>query len=109
MEFQTHSNKKIRALSAALVLIVAAGAMMTTFTAVSYAGTCSRLTGFPGLLQSAGLVAVGPCASQPKGAVCQSNATCITPNRRQGKCKNIAPSGPPNCACVESTISSGLR
>lgn len=98
-----------RAFLASLVLIVATGTMVTAFTAVSYAGTCSMLTGFPGLLQRAGFVAAGPCATKVGGATCQSGATCTTSNRKPGKCKNIAPRGPANCSCVETTVSTGLR
>ncbi len=94
---------------ASLVLIVATGTMVTAFTAVSYAGTCSMLTGFPGLLQRAGFVAAGPCATKVGGATCQSGSTCTTSNRKPGKCKNIAPRGPANCSCVETTVSTGLR
>ena len=95
--------------SALFVLVVAADAMITAFTAVGYAGTCDRLSGFPGLLQKAGLVAPGPCATKNKGSVCQSGSACTTSSRKPGKCQNIAVSGPANCACVETTISSGLQ
>jgi hypothetical protein len=83
--------------------------MATAFTAVSYAGTCSVLTGFPGLLQRAGFVAPGPCATKSGGPNCQSGTACTSADRKPGKCKNIAASGPANCACVESAVSSGLR
>jgi hypothetical protein len=96
-----------RALLASAVLLVAAGAMVTGFTAVTYAATCSQLTGFPGLLQRAGFVAAGPCTKEKSGA-CSSDA-CTATNRKPGKCKNIAVRGPVNCACVESTVSSGLQ
>jgi hypothetical protein len=97
-----------QALLASLVLFVAA-ATATAFTAASYAGTCSALTGFPRILQRAGLLAEGPCATKPFGAPCQSGATCTTASRKPGKCKNIAVSGPPNCACVEVSVSRGLK
>jgi hypothetical protein len=95
-------------LSSGLLLIVAAGAMATASTAVSYAGTCAALTGFPGLLQRVGLVAAGPCASKAGGSTCTS-AECTTSDRKPGKCRNIAASGPANCACVATAVSSGLR
>ncbi len=98
-----------RALLSSLLSIAAAGAMAAVFTAVSYAGTCSKLTGFPGFLQRAGMVSAGPCTTKIGGTTCQSAATCLTAGRKPGKCKNIAASGPANCACVESTVGSGLR
>jgi hypothetical protein len=103
-----YSPEMIKALSASMVLIVAAIAMVTAFTAVTYAQTCSTLTGFPGFLQNVGLVAAGPCAAKGKGNVC-SSAACTTSAKRPGKCRNIAPTGPANCACVESTVSSGAQ
>lgn len=109
MPARHYSTEMKRALWACLVPAVAAGAMAIAFTAVSYAGTCSQLTGFPGFLQWAGFVPAGPCATKREGAVCQAGATCVTASRRPGKCKNIAASGPANCACVESAVSSGLR
>lgn len=97
-----------RAISGLLVLTVAAALTATGFTAASYAGACGQLTGFAGFLQRAGLVAPGPCDTKPKGTVCQSGA-CTTSDRKPGKCRNIAVSGPANCACVASTVSPGLR
>jgi hypothetical protein len=100
---------KSEALFTSLILIVAVCFTSTVFTAISYGGTCSQLTGFPGLLQRAGFVAEGPCATKRGGAVCQNGADCTTSNRKRGKCKNIAARGPANCACVEITVSRGLR
>ena len=100
---------KSTALFASLILVVAVCFTSTVFTAISYGGTCSQLTGFPGLLQWAGFVAEGPCATKPGGAVCQSGADCTAANRKPGKCKNIAARGPANCACVETTVSRGLQ
>jgi hypothetical protein len=97
------------ALFAFLILIVAVCVTSTVFSAISYGGTCAQLTGFPGLLQRVGFVSNGPCATKPGGAVCQNGASCTTANRKPGKCKNIAASGPANCACVESTVSGGLK
>jgi len=94
---------------ASLWLAVAAGAMATALTAVSYARTCSPLTGFPGFLRRAGLVPDGPCATKKGGAPCQSGATCTTSSRKPGKCRNIAAFGPPNCECVEVKVSPGLK
>ncbi len=89
-------------------LVIALGASITFFTAVSYAGTCATLSGFPGVLQKAGMVVAGPCDSKGKGQVC-SSAACTTADRKPGKCQNIAVSGPANCVCVERTVSKTLR
>jgi len=91
-----------------VILVIVAFAMFTIFTIVSYGGTCSKLPGFPGLLQEAGMVAAGPCASTNKGQVC-SSAACTTADRKPGKCQNIAATGPANCVCVERTVSKTLR
>ena len=109
MPARHYSTEMKRALWACLVPAVAAGAKAIAFTAVSYAGTCSQLTGFPGLLQRAGFVPAGPCTTKSGGAVCQAGAGCVTASRKPGKCKNIAARGPANCSCVESTVSSGLQ
>jgi hypothetical protein len=96
------------ALRLPLLLVIVAILMFTVFTAVSHAGTCSTLTGFPGLLQRAGLVAAGPCVSTDKDKGCTS-AACTTTDRKPGKCTNIAWRGPANCVCVASTISKTLQ
>ena len=88
-----------------LLLIVASGAMVTVFTAITYARSCSKLTGFPGLLQKVGIVSLGPCASRVGGAICQGGTACTAPSTKPGKCKNINVTGPASCACVETTIS----
>jgi hypothetical protein len=97
------------AVFAFLILIVAVCVTSTVFSAISYGGTCSQLNGFPGLLQRAGFVSDGPCATKSGSAVCQSGASCTTANRKPGKCKNVAARGPANCACVETTVSGGLK
>ena len=89
-----------------LLLIVASGAMVTVFTALTYARSCSKLTGFPLLLQKVGIVSAnGPCASRAGGAICQGGTACTAPSTKPGKCKNINVTGPASCACVETTIS----
>ena len=98
------------ALSSSLVLIVASGAMGTVFTAVPYARSCSRLTGFPGLLQRAGIVSAGPCVTKVGGTVCGGGLACTAPDSKAGTCKNVAAAGQPaSCQCVDNTVSKGLR
>jgi len=102
-------KRLILALYSSLVLIIASVAMVTVFTAVTYAGTCSKLTGFPGLLQRAGFF-VSPCVSKIGGTVCGGGTACTTTNSTQGTCKNMAAAGQPaNCQCVENNVSKGLR
>jgi len=90
--------------------IFAALAMVTVFTAATHAGTCARLTGFPGFLQRVGFVSTGPCASKPGGAICGGGASCTTVRGTAGNCRNLAAFGqPPNCGCVASAVSRGLK
>ena len=106
-------KRLILALYSSLALIIVYVALLTTFTAVTYAGTCSKLTGFPGLLQRVGLVTSGSgvCVSKIGGTVCGGGTACITNGtNKPGKCKNIAAAGQPaNCQCVETNLSNGLR
>jgi hypothetical protein len=96
------------AVSSSLPLIMATGAVVTMFTAATYAGSCSQLAGFPGFLQRVGMVAAGPCETKPGGRACQSGTECTAPSAKRGKCKNIGTPREPKCACVEKTVSSGL-
>src|SRR5580698_6700503 len=96
-------NSRWASLRIALLLVIVAIVMFTIFTAVTYAGTCSTLAGFPGLLQRAGMVADGPCVTR-RGQGCSGDA-CTTAARKRGKCTNISPRGAANCVCVENTIS----
>ncbi len=99
-------KKLILALYSSLVLIIACVAMVTVFTVVTYAGTCSKLTGFPGLLQRAGFF-TSPCVSKIGGTVCGGGTACTTTDTKvAGTCKNIAAAGQAaNCQCVANTVS----
>lgn len=102
-------KKLILALYSSLVLIIACVAMVTVFTAVTYAGTCSKLTGFPGLVQRMGFFS-SPCVSKIGGTVCGGGTACTTTNSAPGTCKNTAAAGQAaNCQCVANTVSKGLR
>jgi len=84
--------------------------MATVFTAVTYARSCSKLTGFPGLLQRAGVLGLAPCVSKIGGTVCGGGTACTTTGSQAGTCQNIAAVGQAaNCQCVENTVSKGLR
>ena len=98
------------AVSSSLTLI-AGLALVTVFTAVAHARTCAKLTGFPGFLQSVGLVAAGPCVSKVGGTVCGGGNACTTdPGGKAGTCKNVAKTGqPPNCQCVENPVSRAIQ
>ena len=103
-------NKLFFALSSSLVLIIAGGAMVTVSTAVTYARSCSQLTGFPGLLQKVGMVSVGPCVTKIGGTVCSGGTFCTATGGKNGTCKNqAAPGQPNNCQCVADTVSKGLQ
>ena len=101
-------KRLILALYSSLVLIIASVALVTVFTAITYAGTCSKLTGFPGLLQRAGFF-VSPCVTKTGGTVCGGGTACTTTDAKAGTCKNIAAAGQAaNCQCVENKVSKGL-
>jgi hypothetical protein len=88
-----------------LVFLIAFCATLTLVTAHAYAGTCSQLSGFPGLLQRMGFVTTGTCATPPGGTVCSGGSAC-TVSGSGGTCKNTAaPGKAPVCTCVPNTIS----
>jgi hypothetical protein len=65
-----------------------------------YYGVCSKLGGFPGLLQAAGLLQTGSCRSLPGAPLCNTGSAC-TVNGGAGTCRNTAkPGGTPVCVCV---------
>jgi hypothetical protein len=100
-------KRLILALYSSLVLIIACVAMVTVFTVVTYAGTCSKLTGFPGLVQRMGFFN-SPCVSKIGGTVCGGGTACTTTGSAPGTCKNTAAAGQPaNCQCVANTVSKG--
>jgi hypothetical protein len=92
-------KRLIIVLYAALVLTIAGGTVATVSTAHAYANVCSRLNGFPGLLQRAGLTGNGQCQTHLGGYACSAGNTCATAYGA-GICKNIAVSGPQVCECV---------
>jgi len=88
-----------------LAFLIAVGTVLTLITAHAYAGTCSQLSGFPGLLQRMGFFATGTCITKVGGAVCGGGSTC-TVNGGAGTCNNTAPLGQtPVCTCVPNTVS----
>jgi hypothetical protein len=99
-------NQIISLMLSSLVLVVGGLTMATGFTAVTYAKSCSKLTGFPGLLQSIGIVTAGPCVSKIGGTTCGGGNACTTLTAVAGTCKNIAAAGQAaNCACMPNNIS----
>jgi len=97
-------TKLIVGLLSSISLIVAGGATLTVYTAHAYAGTCSQLSGFPGLLQRMGVFATGTCVTKPGGAVCNGGSACTVGGSR-GTCMNTAAVGQaPVCRCVQNTI-----
>jgi hypothetical protein len=98
-------RKLIVGLLSSGILLVAGGATATVLTARAYAGTCSQLSGFPGLLQGMGVFATGTCVTKPGGTVCGGGSAC-TVNGLVGTCKNTAAVGAvPVCTCVAKTVS----
>jgi hypothetical protein len=98
-------RKLIVGLLSSIFLIMAGGATLTVYTAKAYAGTCSQLNGFPGLLQRMGFVTSGTCVTKVGGTVCSGGSAC-TVGGNAGTCKNTAPiTQLPVCTCVQNTIS----
>ena len=89
-----------------LVFLIAVCVTGTLITAHAYAGTCSQLSGFPGLLQRMGFVASGGCVTKMGGTVCGGGSSCQTSGGGAGTCQNTAPvAQAPVCACVANTTS----
>ena len=87
-------------LSVVAISVAASGSWAVVQARSQYYGVCSELSGFPGLLQHAGLLQAGTCRSLPGGTLCNSGGSC-TVNGKAGKCKNTAlPGGTPVCGCV---------
>jgi hypothetical protein len=88
-----------------LVFLIAVCATLTLITAHAYAGTCSQLSGFPGLVQRMGFVTAGSCVSKVGGTVCAGGSACSV-SGSAGTCKNTAAVGKtPVCTCVPNTVS----
>jgi hypothetical protein len=82
------------------VSVSAYGAVSVMQARSEYYGICSKLSGFPGLLQSAGLLQAGTCHSLPGGSLCGAGSAC-TVNGGRGTCANRAlPGQSPLCTCV---------
>lgn len=87
-------------LSVVAVATAASGGYAVMQARSQYYGVCSRLGGFPGLLQQAGLLQTGTCVSKPGGTLCNSGGSC-TVGGKAGTCYNTAkPGGTPICTCV---------
>ena len=98
-------RKLVVGLLSSIFLIVAGGATLTVYTAQAYAGTCSQLSGFPGLLQRMGFVTIGTCVAKVGGTVCSGGGAC-TISGNPGTCKNTAAiNQTPVCTCVPKTVS----
>ena len=88
-----------------LAFLIAVGTVLTLITAHAYAGTCSQLSGFPGLLQRMGFVTAGTCVTKVGGTVCAGGTAC-TVGGNAGTCKNTAAANQtPVCTCVAKTVS----
>ena len=96
--------KRILVISSALVFFAMVSGGYTVMQARSeYYGVCSKLSGFPGFLQHAGLLAAGTCTSKIGEPLCGAGGSC-TVGTNKGTCKNTAKIGEPAiCTCVVAT------
>ena len=82
-------NKKRSIVVAVLAFMmlfgVSTGMAYVSHTIHQYNGTCSKLTGFPLMLQRMNFVASGDCKSKDGGVTCQDAAACTIANPPSGK------------------------
>jgi hypothetical protein len=58
---KNHKRFVLSCVFGTLILGVSSGAALFAHTVATYSGACSKLNGFPGLLQSAGFLPFGNC------------------------------------------------
>ena len=96
---------KVRKIIFILALSLGAGIFGATrglaYMQETYAGACSPLGGFPGLLQQVNLLASGNCAI-PKANKCSGSCTLSAPSgkSKNGTCVYVASPAPASCQCV---------
>lgn len=106
-------NKKrwivVAVLAFMMLFGVSTGMAYVSHTIHQYNGTCSKLTGFPLMLQRFNFVSSGSCQTKPDGVTCQNNDACQIQNvpsgqSNKGRCtqqttivkKNVVNTG---CVC----------
>ena len=83
-----------------LISAAATGGYAVIEVRSEYKGVCSKLSGFPGFLQQAGLLMAGTCTTVPGQKLCNAGAAC-TVGGLNGVCKNSAkPGGSAICSCL---------
>lgn len=82
---KTHKTAIMRFLLSALCLGVCSGAVLVIQTVQTYGGSCDKLNGFPGVLQTAGFLPEGSCNPRPRVRDdCHKNHCLV--NGKQGTC-----------------------
>ena len=102
-------NKKrwiVVAVLACMMLFVSSGMAYVRQTIHQYNGTCSKLTGFPAMLQRMNFFQTGGCPTQPDGVTCATpSSVCTLSNEpsstaRKGKCTQHKDKQKINTGCV---------
>ena len=93
-------RRSVVILAGVVFFAVASGGYTVMQARSEYYGVCSKLSGFPGILQRAGLLATGTCVSRIGEPLCSAGGTC-TVGTNSGTCKNTGKIGEPAiCTCV---------
>ena len=97
-------NRSFLILVCAALVAAASGGIAVIETRSEYYGVCSKLSGFPGILQRTGLLQSGTCRTLPGGSLCSAGSACTVENKA-GICKNTGrPGQSPTCSCVPTTL-----
>ena len=101
---RTHKGIALFCLLGAMFFGVSGGAVLVAHTVSTYSGTCDKLDGFPGLLQSAGFVPVGNCKFINGKCPGPAKEACAV-NGKSGHCVAQVVNDHAVCICVKDKIS----
>ena len=80
-----------------LTLGIATGAAAVLDTMETYSNACSKLSGFPGMLQATGFIPLGHCALLQ--SVCVKHE-CKASNGHKGVCEEFSKGKQHACLCI---------
>ncbi len=81
-----------------LTLGIATGAAAVLDTMQTYSNACSKLDGFPGMLQATGFIPLGHCALVQNR--CPNGEVCKASNGRGGHCEAVKVKETYACLCI---------